>query len=112
MSEAPMISNEDLQDDSQELDDSESYIDFGMIGKGFFLLGVVGLLAYLFLTIIARASSSSSHWESMFFLSRGFNPQIFLVTVFLMIIGGFFYFIHLQFLKLAEFDEEIESDNL
>jgi hypothetical protein len=99
-------------DEAIEADDAPDYIDFGNIGKGLFLLGIISLLVIISLTFMAMVSSSSDTWEGVFFWSRDLSPSVVVIPVLLMLFGGFFYFIHMQFLKLAQVDEELNSENL
>jgi hypothetical protein len=83
--------------------------NFASINKGLILLGVILLVIY-FVFIISGSTVSDQHiWEDSYSGSVGPLSWVLPIGLLLITIPLILYFFHIQFVKLSEFAEEVES---
>ncbi len=89
--------------------EDENYLDFGTLGKGFIILGVILLFMYVFLYLFTITVPEESIWDDAFLGVTNIFTVAIIPAIILIFIGGLLYFFHLQFVKLGEFAAEVES---
>jgi hypothetical protein len=95
-----------LQEDEDTAEGGRT-LDVSLVAKALVLTGVVILVVYLILRYLAVTTYADGSWRVFTLTQPGVLEGVVVISCVFLIFGAIAYFIHLQFVKLADIAEVV-----
>lgn len=102
--------DEDIEEPEEQVPDEDEGgkpLDVSLIAKALVLTGLVILVIYLILRYLAVTTYADGSWRVFTLTQPGVFEGVVVISCVFLIFGAIAYFIHLQFVKLAQIAEEV-----